>query len=68
MGAGFLLNAIGIQHSALLQRQLRYVDLTMIELASLLVGYAFGIGLAAYGFGYWALVGERLRSRPSAAP
>jgi PST family polysaccharide transporter len=58
MGAGFLLNATGIQHSALMQRELRYVDLTMTELASLLVGYSFGIGLAAYGFGYWALVGS----------
>jgi PST family polysaccharide transporter len=57
MGAGFLFSAAGIQHSALMQRQLRYVDLTMVELASLFVGYVFGIGLAAYGFGYWALVG-----------
>jgi PST family polysaccharide transporter len=56
MGAGFLLNSAGIQHSALMQRELRHVDLTMIELASVTVGYALGICLAAYGFGYWALV------------
>lgn len=56
MGGGFLFNALGVQHSAVLQRQLRYVDLTMIELASLVVSYALGIGLAVYGFGYWALI------------
>ena len=31
IGAGFLFSAAGVQHSALLQRQLRYVALTVIE-------------------------------------
>jgi PST family polysaccharide transporter len=56
MGAGFVFNAAGVQHAALLQRQLRYVDLTKIEVASLSLSYALGIGLAASGFEYWALV------------
>ena len=57
LGVGFIINGGGVQHSALLQRQLRYVDLTMIETLSLLVSYAVGIIMAASGSGYWALVG-----------
>lgn len=57
MGIGFILTGVGVQHSALLQRQLRYLDLTMIEMVSLLVSYALGIIMAIRGFGYWALVG-----------
>jgi len=60
MGAGFLFNAAGVQHSALLQRQLRYVDLTIIEVSSLFIGFAFGISLAISGSGYWALVGAAI--------
>ena len=56
MAAGFLFNAAGVQHSALLQRQLRYVALTVIETLSQLVSVVVGIGMAIAGFGYWALV------------
>jgi PST family polysaccharide transporter len=56
IGSGLLFSAAGVQHSALLQRQLRYVDLTVIETLSLLVSYAIGTSLAVAGFGYWALV------------
>ena len=34
LGAGFVINALGIQHAALLQRQLRFVVLTLIETTS----------------------------------
>jgi PST family polysaccharide transporter len=60
LGAGFLFNAMGVQHSALLQRQLRFADLTIIEVVSLLVSYTLGIGLAVCGFGYWALVASMI--------
>src|SRR6266850_4689594 len=56
MGLGFVLSAGGVQHSALLQRQLRYVVLAMMETLSLLVSFALGIIMAFGGFGYWALV------------
>ena len=56
MGAGFLFNAAGVQHFALLQRELRYVALTVIETLSLLVSITAAIGMAILGFGYWALV------------
>ena len=53
---GFILNAAAVQHYALLQRQLRFVSLQVIETLSLLAGLAVGIGMAVAGFGYWALV------------
>jgi hypothetical protein len=56
MGTGFLFNAAGVQHSALLERQLRYVSLTVIDTISQLVSIVVGIGMAIAGFGYWALV------------
>jgi PST family polysaccharide transporter len=60
IGTGFLFSAVGVQHSALLQRQLRYVELTIIDTLSLLVSYAIGLSMAVGGFGYWALVGSTI--------
>ena len=56
LAAGFLFNAAGVQHSALLQRQMRFTALAMIQIISLVVSTVLGIGIAAGGFGYWALV------------
>jgi O-antigen/teichoic acid export membrane protein len=53
---GFLFNAAGIQHSALLQRQMRFTVLAWIDLISLILSTALAIGAAKAGFGYWALV------------
>jgi O-antigen/teichoic acid export membrane protein len=54
---GFIVNAATVQHSAILQRHLRYVALAVIETLSQLVGFTVGITMALNGFGYWALVG-----------
>ena len=62
MAAGFVLNAAGVQHSAILQRQLRYVAVTAIELSALLASIVVGIGMALAGFGYWSLVGAAIIS------
>ena len=62
MAAGFVLNAAGVQHSAILQRQLRYVALVAIELSAQLASIIVGIGMALAGFGYWALVGAAIIS------
>jgi O-antigen/teichoic acid export membrane protein len=56
LGTAFLFNAVGIQHSALLQRQMRFTAMAVISVVSLLVGTALAIGGAAVGYGYWALV------------
>ena len=56
LAAGFLFNAAGVQHSALLQRQMRFTVLAVISFVSLTVGTAIAIGGAKAGYGYWALV------------
>ena len=56
LGTAFLFNAVGIQHSALLQRQMRFTAMAAISVVSLMVGTAIAIGGAAIGYGYWALV------------
>lgn len=57
LATGFLFNAAGVQHSALLQRQMRFTTLSAIEIISLVASVAVGIGMAIGGYGYWALVG-----------
>jgi O-antigen/teichoic acid export membrane protein len=56
LAAGFLFNSAGVQHSALLQRQMRFTVLAVISVVSLIIGTAIGIGGASAGYGYWALV------------
>jgi len=56
MGAGFIFNAAGVQHLALLQRQMRYVSLAKIEFSCQLTSFGLGLSLALAGYGYWALV------------
>ena len=60
LSASFLINAAGVQHSALLERQMRFTALAAIETFSLVFSIAVGIGMAAHGFGPWALVGMTL--------
>jgi O-antigen/teichoic acid export membrane protein len=60
MAAGFLFNAGGVQHFALLQRHLRYITLAVIDAVSQLSSIAVGVGLAVAGLGYWALVGAAI--------
>ncbi len=52
----FLLNALSIQHQAVLRRQMRFAALTGVRLASNVTGILVGIALAWRGAGYWALV------------
>jgi O-antigen/teichoic acid export membrane protein len=56
MASTFLLNAAGIQHSARLQRELRFTALSIIDTGSWIVGTGIAIGGAKAGWGYWALV------------
>ena len=57
LATGFLINALGVQHWALLQRDMRFLALSIVEILSQVVGSAVGIIMALAGFGYWALVG-----------
>jgi O-antigen/teichoic acid export membrane protein len=62
MAAGFLLNSIGIQHGAHLQRQMRFTALAVIYTAGAIVSAAIGISAALAGFAYWALVAVNVTS------
>ena len=53
---GFLFNGAGVQHSALLQRQMRFTALAIVDVVSLIISSAVAIALAKAGFGLWALV------------
>ena len=56
LGTAFLFNGAGIQHSARLQRQMRFTALAVISVVSLIIGNTIGICGAFSGYGYWALV------------
>jgi PST family polysaccharide transporter len=55
LAGGFLLNGAGVQQSAILQRQMRFVASAALELTAVLVSVVVGVGMALGGFGYWAL-------------
>lgn len=54
----FLLSGATAQHSALLQRRMRFEILAEIDIFTLLAGISVAIFMAATGWGYWALVGQ----------
>jgi PST family polysaccharide transporter len=56
LATSFFFNALGVQHSALLQRQMRFTSLAVIDIISLIVCTAIGIIMAVDGFRYWSLV------------
>src|SRR6516162_1004084 len=62
LAAGFVFNAAGVQHGALLQRQMRFTALAVINTIALIVSTAIAIGGALAGYGYWALVAMAITS------
>jgi len=60
LALGFLFNALGVQHSAMLQRQMRFTALAVIDIISLVFSVSVGVAMALWGFKYWSLVGMTL--------
>jgi PST family polysaccharide transporter len=56
LAAGFVFNAAGVQHSAILQRELRFTASAVVETVTLLLSTTIGVVMALMEFGYWALV------------
>ncbi len=56
LGASFIFNGGAAQHRAMLQRSMRFAMLAGIDIVSLVLSTATGIGMALAGLGYWALV------------
>jgi O-antigen/teichoic acid export membrane protein len=59
---GFPFGAAGIQHGAILQRQMRFTALAVINVVSLIGGIAIAIYGAKAGYGYWALASMSVTS------
>jgi len=57
LAATFFFTASGVQHQALLQRNMKFVALGVIDLISLTASVLVALGMALAGCGYWALVG-----------
>jgi PST family polysaccharide transporter len=53
----FLLTGLSVQHLALLNRQMRFKAIAMIQVVSMLAGVLVGVGMAWLDWGYWSLVG-----------
>jgi PST family polysaccharide transporter len=56
----FLLASLAAQHIALLNRQMRFGVIAMIDVVSMLASYLTGITMALWKYGYWALVGANV--------
>src|SRR5205814_8396599 len=50
----FLLNGLTVQHTALLNRQMRFKAIAVIQVGSMLVGTAVGVVMAWINYSYWA--------------
>lgn len=61
-GGTLMLNGLAAQHSALLQRGMRFVTQAKIGVLSLTVGSGTGIVMALLGCRYWSLVGMAMVS------
>ncbi len=56
LASGLILNAAGVQHSALLQREMRFTTLAVIDVIALVVAGIVAVAGAKAGYGYWSLV------------
>src|SRR5712692_4022203 len=60
LSIAFAVSGSVVQHQALLNRQMRYKALAMIDIAAAACGLLVGIAMAGLGCGYWSLVGMQL--------
>jgi len=52
----FIFSGLTVQHQALLNRQMRFKSLAIIDVVSQAAGVAVAIAMASLAYGYWALV------------
>ncbi len=52
----FAINGLSVQHSALLRRQMLFLDVAKIQIVSSMIGLGTAIIFGLAGFRYWALV------------
>jgi O-antigen/teichoic acid export membrane protein len=56
----FTFNGLSVQHSALLDRAMRFNTSAKISIFSCTIGAAIAIGMAAFGCGYWSLICQNI--------
>jgi PST family polysaccharide transporter len=56
----FFISGSSVQHLALLNREMRFKALAMVDIVSGLVGAAAGVAMALTRCGYWSLVGSQV--------
>jgi PST family polysaccharide transporter len=56
LGSTFIFSGAAAQHRAMLQRGMRFGITAVIDIVALILSTALGIGMAAMGLSYWALV------------
>jgi O-antigen/teichoic acid export membrane protein len=56
----YLLSGSTVQHQALLNRQMRFKALAVIQVGSMTTGFLTGVGMALANCGYWSLVGSSI--------
>lgn len=56
LSSSFVFTSVGLQHKALLSRQLRFTALSTIDVSSQIAGALVAIVAAFKGAGYWAIV------------
>ncbi|HEV2318252.1 MAG TPA: oligosaccharide flippase family protein, partial [Verrucomicrobiae bacterium] len=60
LSPNFLLAGLAVQHMALLNRQMRFKAIAVIQVGAALAGVLVGLGMAWLKCGYWSLVGLNL--------
>ena len=60
LAMGVVVSGAGIQHIAILQRNMQFKSLALAQITALTCGLAVAITLAAEGFGHWALISNVL--------
>lgn len=60
LSSTFFINGLMTQYKANLNRSMRFVALTGIEVGGQAIGLVTGVGLALAGWGYWSLVAQQL--------
>lgn len=60
LASAFVMTATGVQHGALLRRQLRLQSLAGARIVAAFLSTCVGVGAAVWGMGYWSLVASNL--------
>ena len=60
LSATFFLTGVTVQHAAILNRQMLFRKIALIQIGSLLGGIIVGVVMAWFGYGCWSLVGMQL--------